>query len=677
MNDLLKAVLIGAMTATHALAQGAAGGAPAPTAPVTGDVGPIEIDAEQRAAIACIAAAEKSLRLNQAMELRDWLDAVPESQRSWEWDYLHGVSDTSSHTIDRPAPPTRVSISPDRTRLATVEGNLVHIFALPSMTPVITIDGHSDSVYRAEFGLEGKRLVTVSRDVTSRTWDLATGEEIARIDLDNPAVAAAAFSPDGSAIGTCAWHRDDEGQVHGVVWIWDAATGEVGLKQRVGDKPLSSIQFTPDGRSIVIGSWDGLVHVLDGESHDVRVLTLPDEGVYRAVDDVDVSPDGALVAAASKDQTVRVFDLGTMELVASLRAHLGNVQSVRFSPDGSMIATGSADGLVRTWSTDGWSPGHVLRGHVDTVRSAIWSGDASLISCSFDSTLRWWDLGDAHGEHLPISTGEDGTYTSTFSADGSFVAVACYTSFVVLMDTRTGEQVARWSPHEASVNTLALSADSSRLLTCSWDETAKLYDTRTQELLRTLEAGAGVYDCDISPDATLAALGVGSSVQIWDLTTGERVETLSVEDGVSELRFNADGTILGAAAGNAAYLWRTGDWSSAGVCGTTGRISTLDFGDGVVYTGSPGDGVRAWNLETGACLWRHADRGENGVRLRLSPYGERLALGGNGLTIIDAKTGHVVLRREPLADTIWHVDWSSDGRLAACCWDGTIAVLGR
>lgn len=174
-------------------------------------------------------------------------------------------------------------------------------------------------------------------------------------------------------------------------------------------RDLDSITLSPDGSKLAIRlrpdfrNRDGhsYVTVLDVEAG--RVLQKIDVGEYipRLQS---FSPDGNQLAMFDGiDYTLQIWDVRTGQQVATGKdRHRGKVTSAVFSPDGTLVASASRDRTVRIWRTRDGSMMYSLHGHTNDVSDVVFQGNSRLLSLSADS-MKIWDV-EAGQEVLSLIT---------------------------------------------------------------------------------------------------------------------------------------------------------------------------------------------------------------------------------------------------------------------------------
>ncbi len=105
-----------------------------------------------------------------------------------------------------------------------------------------------------------------------------------------------------------------------------------------------------------------------------------------------LSPDGcwAALGGFGGDLDVRATD-GTVS--HTLSGHHGLLLGCAFSADGQLLATASLDGVVRLWDTRDWSEWRCYDWQISTIRGLAMAPDGmTAVAAGFDGTLMVWDL---------------------------------------------------------------------------------------------------------------------------------------------------------------------------------------------------------------------------------------------------------------------------------------------
>jgi WD40 repeat protein len=354
------------------------------------------------------------------------------------------------------------------------------------------------------------------------------------------------------------------------------------------------------------------------------------------------SPDGKLIASAGQDQTARIWNASTGQLVNTLPTKHARVTSVSFRNDGARLVTTTGDAdrsglFLQLWDTQAGKP----LGSVPMVGwpvSAVYDPGGSTIATveldnsGSDSTVRIWD---ASADAKPIekkSWKVPGQVQGiAFSIEGKALATAGADKIVRVWNPGTGKEFLTLTGNTDKVMSVAFGPDGHQIASAGMDRTIRIWNSKGDSL-RVISSGHTntVFAVAYDRDGRLVSASADARVKVWDPVTGRELLDFAGHSGpVEGVAFSLDGKHVASAS-----------WDTS---------------------------IRVWNAES------HRDAI---AAIAFSPDGGKLATGSLDKTvkIWDTETGHELATLAPFPDDITHVTFSRDGKLLAVSSGGKSGI---
>ena len=283
-----------------------------------------------------------------------------------------------------------------------------------------------------------------SKDVTTLDWNgdgslLATGsyDGLARVWRKDGTLVHSLDAHSGP-IFSLKWNKKGDvllsGSVDKTAVAWDATSGIAKQRFAFHAAPTLDVDWRDDTQ-FATSSMDHMIYVCElGKEKPVKAF----KGHADEVNAIKWDPTGTLLASCSDDYTCKVWSLDKETCVHDFSDHRKEIYTIKWSPTGPgtknpdlplLLASASYDATVKLWDVEKGVCVHTLAAHTDPVYSVAFSPDGRHIaSGSFDKRLHVWRVTD--GKRVKTHKGEGGIFEVCWNVDGTKIA-ACYSNNAV------------------------------------------------------------------------------------------------------------------------------------------------------------------------------------------------------------------------------------------------------
>ncbi|MCY2964546.1 MAG: protein kinase [Planctomycetota bacterium] len=439
-----------------------------------------------------------------------------------------------------PSPASCLAFAPDGKLLAAGTGRnsasyglpppvagVIRIWNVETGAEVARLPGHSVDVLRIAFSHDGRRLFSASIDGTVRLWDVKTRQEVLILRGHPNEVQDLALSESG-------WLTTGGGQAmtgDGEILLWDGRAFDPSVLLPTLEWPGAPPNETPFARP------------------HVEPLTL--RGFEGAIAGIAATANERFIAAwpYGDQQPLVIWDTHTGEIIRRISPVESGISGAAFHPDGSVIAVVFSNGMAAgTMHVMEVESGDYLTTMPGAIDRPAYNADGSLLATGYADgqgsiALRVWNAGN--GE--PHVTVPGAWYRTCLNSDGSRVAGALGSN-VVVADAAAGKTLLTYREPGDMVRNLALSP-AGDLIAASGSGISNIPGTLQirrvpgGELVHELRGHSGMFaNAVFSADGSrLASCCFDRTIKIWDVGSGRLRRTLRSNDNRPEyLVFSTD-----------------------------------------------------------------------------------------------------------------------------------------
>jgi WD40 repeat protein len=529
-----------------------------------------------------------------------------------DWSFLR--RDRHNALVNQPA---RAIVFPDAQTYVSIGGPRVVHRQLASGDLLIDFSTYGPNIFDPSSGVVapgGSVLIVGGQELDPqwghvnaiRHFDLATGAHLGLLGDALNTVRTMAISGSTFIVG---------GALNAEAWDYPGSTA--GDPLGASNFYVLNARFSSDGTRLVLagaseariyetGAWFGPSLFLGPHS--------------RATSTAVFTPDGEQVITSAGDSRIRIWDIASSQLIATLNEQTGPHERLGFSPDGSVLVTGGS----------GVRPGHPFNTRLPEVK--LWNAASGELLQTLEPFDAWLDA-------LAVSPPTGGARATFAGAGRDTGAVGPGEIRVWSLDG--GQLLHSLSGHSALVTALDYLPSGDGLVSGSFDGTLSVWDLNTGASVNSFAVGGDrARHLAVAPDGQSVVVGVtfiwngttvpDPEVKLFDLS-GQFIRQFDMPPGIIDLSgvaFSPDGTKIAAATSERIFVWDVATGSLLRMI--EGQYpAAVAFSPDSEHVGAYTAGwplIRFWRIDDGTETVRFEHEIGNRVSaIRFSPDGAKMA----------------------------------------------------
>jgi WD40 repeat protein/Tfp pilus assembly protein PilN len=291
--------------------------------------------------------------------------------------------------------------------------------------------------------------------------------------------------------------------------------------------------FNSDGIRILTWSWDNNARIWDAQSgKPIGQPVEHEQGVIGAT----FNAQETRILTWSADNTARIWEAQTGKPIGQPMVHKGQVLGAKFNADETWILTWSIDGTARIWDTQTGKPiGQSMVHKSEILGAKLNANDTRILTWGIDGTVRIWDAQTRKSIGQPIVHNK-GVLGATFNTRGTRILTWSIDGTARIWDAQNGKPIGQPMVHQSKpigqpmvqdslVYGATISADDTRILTWSWDQTARIWDAENGESIGLpMVHKRQVLGAKFNADETwILTWSADHTARIWDAENGKPI----------------------------------------------------------------------------------------------------------------------------------------------------------